>query len=91
MDITTTPQFWNGSLSVILEWIPEEAVTYEIMTAPETAVDFLKRSSIRAILFYNVQYNISIEAVSCSQNSERVTTTVSLHYGEGLLNIVSLI
>lgn len=88
MNVSITPQFGDDDLSVTIEWVPEEGVTYEIMSVPETAVNFLKQSTIRLTLFYNIQYNISIEAIPCGQNRERINTTISLHYGESLLIII---
>ena len=85
-NITTTPQFGNSSISAVIEWTPEEGVIYEAIAVPEPAqsLTFLTRSQIQVILFYNTQYNITVAAIRCSQNSGRLTTTVSLSYGEDL-------
>ena len=88
MSIATTPQFGNSSISVTIEWTPEDSVIYRAVVVPETAPTFLKRSKILVIPFYNIQYNITIAATTCGQNSERITTAVSLSYGECRLVLI---
>ena len=83
VNLIATPQFGTSNCSVILGWNADDRVSYEAITVPETIIVlFLKRTRLQLILFYNTLYNITIAATLCGQNSERVTTTVMLSYGE---------
>ena len=77
VSLTTTPQFGNSNISTIIEWTPEEGVIYEAVAVPEpAALTFLTGSRIQVILFYNTQYNITLAAITCSQNSGRLRVTI---------------
>ena len=78
--VTTTPQFGNSSTRIIIDWTPEEGVIHEAIAVPELAQSLtflqLTRSRIEVILFYNTQYNITLAAITCSQNSGRLRVTI---------------
>ena len=77
---TESVEFSMGSLSLILDWIPQKRASYNVSTVPETTVNFISRTSIHLILLYFTEYNVSISAMLCGQNT--ASTFVKLHYGE---------
>ena len=74
------PVFEVGSVSVTLEWIPEEGVSYSVSGQ---VVDFRYTQRTTTVLSvpYNTPTNVTITATSCGQDSETAITSVELAYG----------
>ena len=72
--------FEMGSVSVTLEWIPEEGISYSISS--DQVVDFrhTQRTTVALTVPYNIPINVTITATSCGHNSETAITSVELAY-----------
>ena len=57
---------------VMLDWTPEDGVSYNITTIPPVAVIFNASTSVQLTFCYNVQYNVSILATLCEQNNATI-------------------
>ena len=76
--MTIKKQFGVDNVTVILEWIHENATSYTLSTIPQVAIRN-QTTSVQMTLSYNTLYNVSVVATLCGQN----TTIVSvLSYGE---------
>ena len=73
--------FETDSVSVALEWIPEEGVSYSISVDQVANFIYVLRTIAVLSLPYNIPTNVTITATSCGQNSETAITSVPLAYG----------
>ena len=68
-------------LSVLIKWMAEKGVTYNVSTEPETIAENVTTSSVQITVSYNTSYNVSVEANLCGQMN---VSTVEIYYGEFL-------
>ena len=68
-------------VSVILEWVPEEGVSYDVAANQEVEFVYIQRTAVALTVLYNTPTNVTITATSCGQNSETAITSVQLAYG----------
>ena len=69
-------------LTVLLEWMAEKGVTYNLTTEPETIAENITTSNIILIkitVSYNTSYNVSVEATLCGRMN---VSTVEIYYGK---------
>ena len=80
-DVGTRPVFSIGGVSVTLEWIPEDGVSYSV--AADQGMDFryTQRSTVTMTVPYNTHISVNITATSCGQISEIAITSLELAYG----------
>ena len=67
---------------VMLDWAPEDGVSYSVTTIPPVAVVFNASTSVQLVLHYNTQYNVSILATLCGQSDTTITVYHVLNFGE---------
>ena len=78
-NVTSVIKYYEVHVIVLLEWIPQKGVLYNISTSPKVAVMTLSDTSVQFSASYNIHYNVSIVAASvCGQNM----TVVDFHYSE---------
>ena len=78
--MSTTPVFEMDSVSVTLEWIPEEGVSYNV--AADQAVEFKapQGTIVNLTVLYNIPTSLNITATSCGQNNETAITSIEFAY-----------
>lgn len=79
-EVTTSVSYAADYITISLEWIEENGVSYSVSTKPLVAIAFDGSSTIQFIALYNTAYNVNITANSVVCNT---TTTVGLNYSEG--------
>ena len=77
----TRPVFGMGGVSVTLEWIPEDGVSYSVAVDQGMDFRYTQRSTVIMILPYNIRISVNITATSCGQISEIAITSLELAYG----------
>ena len=80
-DVSTRPVFDMDGVSVTLEWIPEEGVSYDVAVYQGVDLRYTQRSTVALTVPYNTPTNVTITATSCGQNSETAITSLELAYG----------
>ena len=83
--LAISEQFGMDNVTVILEWINEGGgLSYNASVTPESPSTEMftagNVSSIKLVLLYNIQYNLSTVATLCEENS--AATITELNYGE---------
>ena len=75
--------FEVGGVSVTLEWIPEEGVSYSVSFDQVVDLRYTQRtaSAVALTVPYNIPTNMTITATSCGQNIETAITSIPLAYG----------
>ena len=78
-------------LTVGLQWVEENGVSYNVSTEPQVAIAFNgSLTSIQFIALYNTVYNVNITASSViCDTAHTVTTTAGFNYSESY-NIIAL-
>ena len=66
---------------VMLDWTPQEGVSYNVTTIPRAAIVLTANTSVQLALEYNTQYNVSILATSCEQSFATIVDH-DLKFGE---------
>ena len=79
--MSARPVFEVGSVSVTLEWIPEEGVSYSVSSDQVVDFRYTQRTTTVLSVPYNTPTNVTITATSCGQDSETAITSVELAYG----------
>ena len=79
-NVTSVIKYYEIHVIILLEWIPQKGVIYNISTNPKVAdMTLLSDTSVQYLASYNIHYNVSIVATSvCGQNM----TVVAFHYSE---------
>ena len=78
--------FEMGGVSVTLEWIPEEGVSYSVSSDQMVDFRYTQRTAVNLTVLYNIPTNVNITATSCGHNSETAITQIQLAYGNLLLD-----
>ena len=75
-------EYGTHNVTVLLRWIPENGVTYNISTEPEveTVINFNTMSTAQITLSYNTHYNVSVLATSVCGRA-RNHTAIEFYYG----------
>ena len=73
--------FEVGGVSVTLEWIPEEGVSYSISSDQVVDFRYIQRTAVALMVPYNNPTNMTITATSCGHNGETAITRIQLAYG----------
>ena len=68
-------------LTVLIKWMAEKGVTYNVITEPETIAKNITTSNIIITVSYSISYNVSIEATLCGQMNVSI---IEIYYGEFL-------
>ena len=76
-----TEQLGLDRITVNLEWIHKNGVSYNVSVDPQVAVNYTGRNRVQLIVFYDKIYNISVVASLCGRNS---TIFRVLNHGEQL-------
>ena len=63
-----------------MEWTQEEGVLFNVSISPPVPITFIGSTSVRLILSYNMEYNVTVEAITLCQNKAPIY--VPLFYGE---------
>lgn len=69
---------------VVLDWSPEDGVSYNITTIPPVAVVFNASTSVQLTFRYNTQYNVSILTFLCGQMFTALAVNRDLKFGESI-------
>jgi hypothetical protein len=80
LKVDTRPVFETDSVSVTLEWMPEEGVSYNISVDQVADLRYIQRTTVNLTVLYNIPTNVNITATSCGQNSGTAITSVELAY-----------
>ena len=86
LEVKKTKMFGIANVTVILEWIQEEYVYYNVSVVPPATSMFTRNTSFHLTVSYNTLYNVSVVAKSfCGHDS--VTTDIVLNCGEWQIDI----
>ena len=77
------------NILLMLDWTPEEGVSYNIVTIPPVAVVYNASTSAQLTLHYNTQYNVSILATLCGQSITTIAVDHDLKFGESIHAYIS--
>jgi hypothetical protein len=80
LKVDTRPVFETDSVSVSLEWMPEEGVSYNVSVDQMADINYIQRTTVNLTVLYNIPTNVNITATSCGQNSGTAITSVELAY-----------
>ena len=80
-------RYETDNILVMLDWAPEDGVSYNVTTIPQIVIVFNTSTSVQLTLHYNTQYNVSILAALCG---ERNTAYYDLNFGESASQVLSL-
>jgi hypothetical protein len=84
--IISDTEYGTHNVTVVLRWIRENGVTYNVTVEPEVAtcavINFITMSSAQITLSYNTHYNVTILGTTgvCGRNVNR--TIIEFHYGK---------
>lgn len=67
------------NISVTVEWSQDEGVQYNVSVTPSIPITIIERR-IELLLLYNIEYNVSLEAVTACQSE--ASTILQLFYGK---------
>ena len=67
MMVSISEGYRDDNVTVLVEWTQED-VSYNITIVPMVPIIFIGSSSIQLIVSYNVEYNVSLEAVAVCQS-----------------------
>ena len=70
----------NITVTIIVEWTQQAAEMYNVIVSPPVLMMFNESTSLKLVLEYSTEYNVSIEVVSLCGSSTAGFTT--LNYGE---------
>ena len=84
--VSTRPVFDMDGVSVTLDWMPEEGVSYSVSADEGVNISYTQRSTITLTVPYNTPTNVTIIASSCGGNSETAITSLELAYGNSSNN-----
>ena len=73
--------FEVGGVSVTLEWMPEEGVSYSVSSDQVVDFRYTQGTAIAPMVPYNTPTNVTITATFCGHNSETTITQIQLAYG----------
>ena len=78
----------NVTVTVTVEWTQQAAEMYNVIVSPPVLVMFSNEStSLKLVLEYNTEYNVSIEVfISCGFSTVVFTT---LNYGEAYCSYIA--
>ena len=80
-------RYETDNILVMLNWTPEDGVSYNVTTIPQVAIVYNASTSVQLTLHYNTQYNVSILASLCG---ERKVVYYDLNFGESASQVLSL-
>ena len=69
-------------LTVLLKWMAEKGVTYNVSTETTAVVENIATSSAQITVSYNTFYNVSVVATLCGHKN--VSAVEIIYYGEFL-------
>ena len=78
--VTTSEEYIADVVTVIVEWSEEQGVTYNITIVPMVPIIFTGSTSVQLIVSYNIEYNVTLEAVAVCQSV--APSRIRLFYGE---------
>ena len=73
--------FEMDTISVTLEWMPEEGVSYNITADRVVDFRYIQRTIFNLTVPYNIPTNVTITATSRGGNSQTAITSLELAYG----------
>ena len=79
---TRVIRYEADNVLVILDWTPEDGVSYNVTSIPPAAVILISSYSVQLALHYNTQYNVSILASLCGQSYVTIAVDYDLKFGE---------
>ena len=78
--VSTYEEHNTDNITVLVEWIHQTGVSYNITTVPMVPMMYSGSTSVQLIVSYNIEYNVSLKAATVCQ---RVTIShIQLLYGE---------
>ena len=77
--VSTSEKYGADNVTVLVEWTQED-VSYNITIVPIVPIIVIGSNSVQLIIAYNVEYNLSLEAVVGCQNV--APGRIQLLYGE---------
>ena len=78
--ISISEEYRANSVSVTIKWTTEEGVQYNISVTPSVPISVIGNTIVQLLLFYNTEYNVSLEAAADCQSI--ALSNVQLFYGE---------
>ena len=77
----------NVTVTITVEWTQQAAEIYNVIVSPPALMMFNESTSLKLVLEYNTEYNVSIEVViSCGSSTAGFTT---LNYGEAYCSYIA--
>ena len=72
-------QFELTGVVIIIKWVRENGISYNISTFPDVPIAFLGDTSVRVTIPYDVQFTVNVLAMLCGKIT---TTEKNLFYGK---------
>ena len=87
--VNRTNIFEEDEIVVLLEWMEQSGVAYNVTITPRVPIVWVSGTSVKVRVDYNVNYNVTISATLCGQNS--VNNTLIIFFGESQLLLSILV
>ena len=78
--VSTSEEYYDNNVTVMLEWAEEEGMTYNVNIIPQVPITYTGNTSIQLTLSYNTTHNVSVRAtLPCGHEAH---IHLQLFYGE---------
>ena len=88
--VNRTNIFEEDGITVLLEWMEQSGVTHNVTIIPQVPIVWVSGTSVRVRVDYSVNYNVTISATLCGQNSVDNTPMIFFGKSQLLLSILLL-
>ena len=68
----------ENNATVILEWIQEVGVSYNVSVTPNPLESSSSRATSQLVVLYNTSYHVNIVATLCGNNMNRTAIDISI-------------
>ena len=76
-ELNVTERFESTGVVTVVEWDPENEVSYNISTFPEVSTKFTGEMTVQLTIPYNIQVTVNVSATLCGE--ERTTKEIFYH------------
>ena len=82
LEVNKTEKFGNSNITVCLEWLKEDGISYNVTIFPQdlVVVNIITSMGVCFIAPYNIPLNVSIITSSCGTHTLR--NMFEIHYGK---------
>ena len=75
LKVGARPVFEMDHVSITLEWMPEEGVSYNVTSDQVVDFRYIQRTIVNLTVPYNTPISVNITATSCGRNGETAITS----------------